>query len=116
IHLLVVRSAGDFVILDAEVAADAGLVQVRPEILEVEVEADVAIKVAIIEVSGIAFHRAPDLLGRFGVAAQRRDAALGTADRSVHPEARSRLRKEHAVRVGKEVAYSRIAQKFVDAW
>ena len=53
-------------------AADAGLVQVRLEVLVVEVEADVAVELAVVVVAGIALDGAPDLLGRFGVAGQAR--------------------------------------------
>ena len=70
-------AAGDLVILDAQVAADADLVQVRPEILVIQIEADVAVELAILVIAGIAFDGAPDLLGRFGVAARQATPLLG---------------------------------------
>ena len=77
VGLLVVGAAGDLVILDAEVSADAGLVQVRPEVVVVEVEADVAVEVAVVVIAGVAFDGAPDLLGRLGVAAKAATPLLG---------------------------------------
>ena len=83
VRLLVIGAAGDLVILDAEMAADAGLVQVRPQIVEIEIEADIAVEITIVVVSGISFDGAPDLLGRFGIAGQGGDAAARADDRRI---------------------------------
>ena len=106
-----VGAAGDLVVLDAEMAADAGLVQVRLEVFVIEVEADVAVEVAVVVVAGVALDGAPDLLGRFGVAGQGGDAALGAEDRGVDAVARPRLGEQDAVRVGEEVADAGVAQQ-----
>ena len=111
VGLLVVGAAGDLVILDAEQAADAGLVQVRLEILVIEVEADVAVEIAVVVVAGIAFDGAPDLLGRFGVAGQGGDAAPGAEDRGIDAVLGPRLGEQDAVRVDEEVADAGILQE-----
>ena len=47
VRLLVIAAAGDLVVLDAGVGADAGLVQVRLDVVVIEIEADVAVKFPI---------------------------------------------------------------------
>src|SRR5947209_5657496 len=96
--------------------ADASLVQVRLQVLVVEVEADVAVEVAVDVVAGVAFDRAPDLLGRFGVARQHGHAAAGTLDRGVDAVLRPRLREHDAVRVGEEVADAGVTEYLIYAW
>lgn len=53
------------------------------------------------------------MLGRFGVACQASDAALGTDDRSIDAEAGPGFGEQNAVRVHEEVANAAVAQDFV---
>src|SRR5262249_25648953 len=104
VRLLVVGAAGDLVVLDAEMASNACLVQVRLQVFVIKIEAGIAVKLAGVVGAGLAFDGAPNQLARFGVAAEGGDAAAGANDRSVNTEFRPRLGEENAVRVGKEVA------------
>src|SRR5262249_40199896 len=108
-------AASDLVILDAGVAADTGLMQVWPDIIVVEIEADVAIELAVDVVARIAFDGAPNLLGGLGVAPHAGDAALGTHDRSIDAVLRPRLREQDAVRIDEEVADAALFEDFIDA-
>src|SRR5262249_45389045 len=87
----------------------------RLEVLVVEVEADVAVEVAVVVVAGVALDGAPDLLGRFGVARQDGDSAPGTDDGGVDPVARTRLGEQHAVGVGEEVADAPVLEQIIAA-
>ncbi len=115
VGLLLVGPAGNLEILDAQVAADAGLVQVGAQVFVIQIEADVAVKLAVLVIAGIAFDGAPDLLGGLGVAGQDGDAALGTNEGSVDAELGTRLGKQDPVRVREKVADARIAQQLVDS-
>ena len=65
---------GDAEILDAGEAAMVRRRQVRPHVVEVQVEPDVAVEIAVARVAGIAFVLAPDLAGGFQVAPEGGDA------------------------------------------
>ncbi len=108
-------AAGDLVIFDAGVAADAGLMQVRFDIIVIEIEADVAIELTVDVIAGIAFDGAPNLLRRLGVAPHAGDAALGTHDRRIHAVLRPRLREQDAVGIDEEVADAALFENFIDA-
>ena len=51
--------------------------QVRLDVIEIEVEADVPVEIAVAGVAGVAFVPAPDLAGGIGVAAEGGDAVGG---------------------------------------
>ena len=51
--------------------------QVRLDVIEIQVEADVAVKIAVARVARVAFLAAPDLLGGIEVAAEGGDAVGG---------------------------------------
>ena len=89
--------------------------QVRLEVVVIEIEADVAVELAVDVIAGIAFDGAPDLLGRFGVAAHAGDAALGAHDRGVDAVLGPRLGEQDAVRIDEEVADAAVAEDFIDA-
>src|SRR5262249_23645759 len=90
--------------------------QVRLQVFGVEIEADVAIKLAILVIAGIALDRTPNLLRRFCIAAEHDHAALGTDDRSIDAIARPRMSEQDAVRVGEEIADAGVAEQFIDAF
>src|SRR5882672_7962504 len=113
VDLLVVSPAGDFVILDSKVAANAGLMQVGPKIFEVQVETDIAIEFAILIIPGVTFNGAPYLLARFRVAGQSGHTTRGTDDGRVNAEPGSRLGKQDAVGVRKEIADAGFFQKLL---
>src|SRR5262245_10696650 len=91
IRLLVIGASGDLVVLNAEMAADARLVEVRSQVLVVKIEPHVAVEVPVGVITGISFDRAPHLLAGFSVTPQRGDAAAGTDDWGVDAELRPRL-------------------------
>jgi len=90
--------------------------QVRLQVLVIEIEADVPIKLAILVISGIAFDGAPDLFGGFGVPCQGRHAALGANDRGIDAELGPRLGVQDAMRVHEEIADAGVTQDLIDAW
>ena len=77
VNFLFGRIAGDAKIFDAGEPALIGCGQVRFDVIEIEVEADVAIEFAVVDVAGVAFVFAPDLLGGIEVAAKGGDAIGG---------------------------------------
>src|SRR5207248_2481545 len=103
------RAAGDAMILDAGKTAMFGRRQIRPHVIEIEVEADVAVEIAITRVAGISFVPAPDLFGGIELATERGDA-VRREDGREHAVARPRPRVQHTVRVRDEPADVRLLQ------
>src|ERR1035437_2753568 len=68
------RAASDAIILDAGEPALARRGQVRLQVVQIEVEADVTVEVAITRVAGVTGVTAPDLAGGIRVTAKGRDA------------------------------------------
>src|SRR5262249_18474938 len=62
---------GDRVVLDAGVGAVSVGMDVRPNVLERQVEPDVAVKVAVVWVTGVAVACAPHLTGGLGITPER---------------------------------------------
>ena len=112
--LVVQLVVGDRVVLDAGVDAVPLGVDVGLDVVHRQVEADVAVEVAVVLVARVALLRAPDLLRRFDVAPERRDAA-GAVDRRVGAVDRAAIGEQDAVGVDEEVADRRLAQQLVDA-
>src|SRR6059036_4333183 len=96
-------------VLDAGEAADLGRGQVRPEVIEVKVEADVAVEIAIARVARITLVPAPDLFGGIEVAAEGGDA-VGGEDRGEHAVSWTGTGMEHAVGVGDKPSNVRLLQ------
>src|ERR1035438_6280678 len=97
------RAASDAIILDASEAALARRGQVRLQVVQIEVEADVAVEVAIARVARVAGVTAPDLAGGIRVAAKRGDT-VGREDRGKRRVAGTRPGVQNAVRVSDEPA------------
>src|SRR5207237_4624646 len=114
VRLLLIRLARDAVILEAGVNALAGRGQVGAHVLVVEVEADVAIEIAIPEVARIAFLGAPHLLGAVGVATEGGHAGVAR-DRRVHAVDRAGTGMRDAVGVDEEVAESGARELGIEA-
>ena len=112
--LVVQLVVGDRVVLDAGVDAVPLGVDVRLDVVERQVEADVAVEVAVVRVARVALLGAPDLLGRLHVAAEGGDAARAV-ERRVDAVDRAAIGEQDAVRVDEEVADRRLAQQLVDA-
>ncbi len=89
-------------ILEAEVATRAVGMEVRPEIFERRVPADVAVKLAVNGVARIADLRAPDLLRSFHVAGKNRHA-ITAQNRRVNAETRARIAVQNRVRIADEI-------------
>jgi hypothetical protein len=70
-------AAGDGVVFDACEAAMVGGGEVRCDVIEIQVESDVTIEVAIARIAGVTFVSAPDLTCGFEVAAEGGDAVWG---------------------------------------
>ena len=114
VNLLFPGPAGDAIILDAGETAVFRRRQVRLHVIEIEVEADVAVKIAVTRVAGITFVLAPDLARRIEVAPERGDA-VGRENRRERAVARARAGVQQAVRVEDEPADVRLLQKYFDA-
>ncbi len=114
VNLLVAGSAGDAVILQAGEPARFRRRQVRPDVIEIEVEADVAVKIAVARVAGVTLVLAPDLPGGIVVAAEGGDA-VGRVNRREGAVTRARARVQHAVGVENEPADVGLLQKRLDA-
>ncbi len=100
--LVVQMLVGDRVVLDSGVHAMALGVHVRTDVVERQVETDVAIEVAVVRVAGIAFLRAPHLLRRLGVTSERRHAAPAV-ERRVDAEDRSVVGELDPVAIDEEI-------------
>src|SRR5262249_6679088 len=113
VRLLVHALAGDSVVLDARHQAIAVADDLAVEVLLRQVEADVAVEVAIVRVARIAFFTRPDLPRRLLIAREERDAAV-RQNRRVLAERRLRPRARHAVRVQNREANAGLRERRVD--
>ena len=113
-HLLRNVAAGDAVILEAEVAAVAVLMQMRLQIFEREVPADVAVKFAVDVVARISDLGAPDLLAGLDVAGKN-STSVRADDRSMHAVTRPRVAVKDRVRVADKIFDPGVLQQIFDA-
>src|SRR2546428_282925 len=97
IDLLGLRTACDAIVFDSGEAALVGRGQAGSHISQIEIEADVAVKIAVARVAGVAFVATPDLAGGIAVAAK-----SGHAFRREDRIARLRVGVENAVGVSNE--------------
>ncbi len=100
-------------VLDAEVYPVAVRVEVGPDVVIVEVEADVPVELPVLVIPGVALPRAPDLLGRLHVAPEGCDGARAVDGRE-DAVARPGGAEEDAVRVGEEVLDADLLEELVD--
>ena len=115
INLFIRRAAGDAMVFDAGETASAGRGQVWFHIIEIKIEPDVAVEIAVARVPGIAFVPAPDLPGGLRVAAKSGDAA-GREEGRKSGVMRLRLRVQDSVRVGDEPADICLLQDAIQAF
>jgi hypothetical protein len=99
----------DGVVLETRRHAVALRVHVGADVFERQVEADVAIKIAIVTVARVTLLRAPHLLRRFRVAPECGHPA-GAVERSIDAVLGTLIREENAVRIDEEVANTGLAQ------
>src|SRR6266567_2946670 len=78
IRRLLVPLSSDPVVLDSGIDSNAALVEVGPDVVEVQVVTDVAVELTVIEIAGIAGDRAPDLARGVRVAPERRHTGRAT--------------------------------------
>jgi hypothetical protein len=97
VRLLVTAVAGNAVILDAGINADTVRVNVWLDVVQVEIVADIAVELAVIEVAGIAVNRTPHLPGRVRVTAESGQTG-GTVEGSIDAISRSLVRPRDALR------------------
>ena len=95
--------AGDAEVLHAGVLPVAGRLDVRLDVLVIEVPADVAVELAVDRIARIAVLRTPHLHRTLRIAGERGHAG-GRVDRRVHAAARTRHRVGERVRVDEEEA------------
>src|SRR5438034_2575039 len=98
IDLLGLRAACDAIVFDSGEAALVGRGQAGSHIRQIEIEADVAVKIAVARVAGVAFVAAPDLAGGIAVAAKGGNP-FGGENRGEDGIARLRAGMENAVSV-----------------
>src|SRR5207245_707257 len=84
-------------------------------IRQIEIEADVAVKIAVARVAGVAFVAAPDLAGGVPVAAKGGNA-FGSEDGGEDGITRLRAGVENAVGVSNEPTDVRLLQHVLDAF
>src|ERR1035438_691436 len=96
INLFYRRTAGNPIILDAGEASLAGRRQVRLHVIEVQIEPDVAVEIAITWVPGVAGVPAPDLPRAIRIASKSGDA-IGREDRRKRSVSRPWPRVQNAV-------------------
>src|ERR1039458_2722179 len=111
---LLLAFAGDAKVFDAGEPTVVGRGQVRLDVVEIKVEADVAVEIAVARVAGITFVLAPDLPRGIEVA-PKRGAAVRRVERRKGAVTRTRLRVQNAMRVEDEPADVGLLQKFLDA-
>ena len=114
VDVLLAAGAGHAVVLETGRDPDPGCRQERVEILEREIETQVAVKVAIEGVAGVAFDGAPHLARRLGVAAEG-GHACGRDDRCEGGVERSRRRFEEPVRLDQEPANAVACEDLLEA-
>src|SRR5215472_16140788 len=100
---LFLPGAGDAVIFYSGETAIFRRGQMRSDIVEIQIKADVAVKIAVTGVAGIAFALAPDLARGIEIAPEGSDA-IGRKDWSERAEARARICVQDAMGVEDEPA------------
>src|SRR6266496_2197046 len=91
IDFLLFLGTSDAMVLYSGEGSAAASRHVGFDIVQIHIEPNVSIKIAILEIAGIALLFAPDLAGRFQVAAKGGNAVLGK-NRGEHAIARTRPR------------------------
>src|SRR5690606_17732693 len=87
--------------------------QPRPHVFEIQVVADVPVKVPVIVVAGIAFCGAPHLFGRFDVAPEGGHARIGAVHGRIHRIARPGTGVQQTVGFADEPADACTGQPYV---
>ena len=103
INFLVPCSAGDAVIFDAGEPAVFRRRQMRFHIIEIEIKADIAVKIAVTRIAGITLVLAPNLPRGIEVAPECGDA-VGRKNRRKGAVTRAWTRMQYAMRVENEPA------------
>src|SRR5437016_1626522 len=101
IDLLGLRTARDAIVFDSGEATLLGRGQAGFHIRQIEIEADVAVEIAVARIAGVAFVTAPDLAGGVPVAAKGGNA-FGGENGGENGVARLRAGVENAVGVSNE--------------
>src|SRR5262249_51917827 len=111
---LVLGFAGDAMVLDTGVLADAFGVAERFEVIRIEIVAYVAVVFTIIGIGRIADAGAPDQLGGHGVSAEGSDAG-GAPDGGMDAERRRWLGVLDTVAIHQEIADAGLRQHFIES-
>ena len=113
VDFLLAIGTGDPVVLHSGVKPNAIGWMIGPDVLEVEVVADVAIELAVIEIAGITFGGTPHLLGGIGIAPESREARRAL-QRRIDAVFGTRAGVRNAVRFENGVADTEFRQDPVD--
>src|SRR5206468_11587073 len=113
VGLLVVCLAGDAVVLEPGVNALPGRRKVGADVVPIEIEADVAVEIAVPRVPRVALVRAPDLLRAVRISSEGRYPRRA-GDRRVDAIDGARLRVADPVAVDEEVADAGSRELFVE--
>ena len=105
---------GDRVILDAGVRAVPVGMDVRADVLEWQVEPDVAIEVAVVPVAGVTVAGAPHLPGGLGITAECCHAGPAI-ERRVGPVHGGAVGQQDAMGIDEEIPDRGLAQQLVDS-
>src|SRR5438874_4996049 len=87
INFLRALAPGNAMVFDPGESPDLRRRQIRTHVIEIEVEPDVAVEIAIARIAGVPFVPAPDLFGRIEVASEGSNA-VRREDRREHAVAR----------------------------
>ena len=114
VWLLVIAFARDPMVLDAGIDASTIRMNVRPDVLEIQVVGNIAVELAVVVIPRIAVGGAPYLPGRIGVPPERRDAGR-TINRRVDAITWAFVRAGDAVRLQDSEPDSFFVEKSVKA-
>ena len=115
VRLLVAALPGGPVILDPGVDTDAVAVDVGPDVIQVQVVADVTVEFTVVEIARVADCGTPNLSRGIGVAAEHGDAGRAD-DGRVHAEARPVVGPRHTVRFHDGMPYAILPQNGIHTW
>ena len=104
----------DLMIFDSGEPAKFWRWQMRFDVIEIQIETDVAVEIAILNVAGITFFAAPDLARGIEVATEC-SQTVRRKNRREYAVARTRFRVENSVRVDDEPADVRFLKKIFHA-
>ena len=111
--LFILTLAGDAMVFDTGESPDAIGMNVRFDVIEIQIKTNVPVKVPVVHVAGITFLRAPDLFRRFNIASEC-SHAIRRKNRRVHSVSWARMGKHDAMRIGDKPPDAGFREKVFD--